>query len=83
MVAVKTVLEMLAWLSPPLMTIVVLNDRCTAVQSTSCSGRSPIVSLTQELVSGKKAWTSGLAGRAIPILVANMRTTNAAVGFYL
>ena len=76
MVAMKTVL---AWLSTPLMTTVVLDDRCTAVQTTSHSGRSPILSLTQELVSGKKAWTSGSAGRAIPVLAANMQTTNAAV----
>ena len=76
MVAMKTVL---AWSSTPLMTTVVLDDRCTAVQTTSHSGRSPILSLTQELVSGKKACTSGSAGRAIPVLVANMRTTNASV----
>ena len=61
------------------MTTVVLDDRCTAVQTTSHSGRSPILSLTQELVSGKKAWTSGSTGRAIPISAANMWTTNAAV----
>ena len=61
------------------MTIISLDDNCTAVQSTSRSGRSPIMSLTQELVSGKKAWTFGTTGRVIPILVANLQTTNAAV----
>ena len=72
----KTVLVTLAWLSTPLMT---MDDNCTAVPATSRSGRSPIMSLTQELVSGKKAWTSGTTGKVIPILAANVRTTNAAV----
>ena len=76
----KTVLVTLAWLStPPIITIIVLDDNCTAVQLKSRSGRSPFMSLTQELMSGKKAWTSGTTGRAIPILAANMWTTTAAV----
>ena len=79
MVAMKAVLFKLARLSIPPMTIIVLDDSCIAVQPTSHSGRSPFVSLTQELVSEKKAWTFGTTGRAIPIFAANMRTTNAAV----
>ena len=42
-------------INPP-MTIIVLDDSCTAVQQRRGSGRSPSVTLTQELVKGRKTW---------------------------
>ena len=41
------------------MTIVVLDDSCTAVQEYRGSGRSPVVILTQELVKGRKMLMAG------------------------
>ena len=57
----KTVLVGLFWLFIPPMTIVVLDDSCTAVQEYRGSGRSPVVILTQELVKGRKMLTAGKA----------------------
>ena len=39
-----------------------LNDSCTAVQVQHGSGRSPVVALTQELVTGKKMWSAWETG---------------------
>lgn len=41
------------------MTVTALDDSCTAVQVFRGSGRSPVGSLTQELVMGRKTLTDG------------------------
>jgi len=67
MVPMKTVLVF-----PPPMTIIVLDDSCTAVQQyRGC--RSPVMILTQELVRGKKTWTAGGRDR---VCMANQRTVS-------
>jgi len=58
----KTVLVGLSWLSLPPMTIIVLDDSCTAVQPYRDCGRSLPVTLTQELVK-ERTWTAEEAGR--------------------
>ena len=57
----KTVLVRLSWLSLPPMTIIVLDDSCTAVQESCGCGRSPVMILTQALVRGKKILMDGKA----------------------
>ena len=53
-VAMKTVLVRLPWLSHPPMTIMVLDDSCTAVQEARGSGRSPVVILTPGVGEGEE-----------------------------
>ena len=57
----KTVLVGLFWFFNPPMTIIVLDDSCTAVQQRRGCGRSPVMILTQELVRGKKTLMTGKA----------------------
>ena len=54
----NTVLVRLYWSTFPPTTNSRLDGSCTAVQLSRGSGRSPVVTLTQELVRGKKAWTA-------------------------
>ena len=58
-VPMKTVLVGFFWLSFPPMTIIVLDDSCTAVQVFRGCGRSPVMILTQELVRGRKMLMAG------------------------
>ena len=62
----NTVLVDLCSSSPPT-TNTRLDENCTAVQVQHGSGRSPVVTLTQELVRGKKMWTAEEEGVSLLI----------------